>query len=772
MGEYGRRPGGGYSPKYPLIKIPPLHEYFFMIKLTLREMKNLSRILTTLLCIAPMINASVAAPVATTSGSNLTSFNPSTANNNQWATVTNGRYDTNTTAKTDFGNCNAVILRCAQPKCGNGGCTDYAIAGPIVEGCVKSNTKCKKFGDDLINSMTAQLVASSNAKLQEQQNAIEMARVQAEAQAAAAAAASNAQSQQVEMMQQQMAQMQQQMAQQQAESAAQLQAALAQQAAQSQAALESMKSAATEAAKETEAGISAYQQEAIDRNISKDVLERQKISGQIFTQIQDAETLLQSMKKSMQNAFEYAGCDARGNSCTGPKRIKKWRELAKDFFEPYDGAIDKIYDALITAQTVGIDLSQVYMMLNDSCNQWGQYLCQGGVNTSIDYPEKSAPRVCSCKEKSSNGNTCSKWYEDDAHCKKCTLLKMLTNEDEVYEGWIEPEETNGNKSTVVACASGALNSATIFSRRTKAKNGAGLVDIDALELWLNQVEPNKKYDEKDPDPRDYCSVQSEDVKSILQKAVLSKKVPSSSTKKEKLCVDEIEQGGKANQYIDPNSDTGCPYINPIYAICDTHFFNAGYATVDSSKVGDEIKIKAGFTEGSKEVIGLKITAISQQMYKQYEYIKATLRRIQIQLEKAVLTANLEAAGAESEDGSSSSGGLARGSSKNSQYQSCNGKGMQEMLYCLRQNYSNMVDVADKKCDSKTKTQMEKDANILNGYLSGEDYKVTGLDTKCVLTSLKSVKDCQTCLEQINIGLNKFDEYILDREAKRQGRYRD
>ena len=379
-----------------------LHEYFFMIKLTLREMKNLSRILTALLCIAPMFNASVAAPVATTSGSNLTSFNPSNANNNQWATTTNARYDNNTSAKTDFGNCNAVILRCAQPKCGNGGCTDYSIAGPIVEGCVKSNSKCKKFGDDLINSMTAQLVANSNAKLNEQQAAIEMAKAQAEAQAAASVAAANAQTQQMEMMQQQMAQMQQQMAQQQAESAAQLQAALAEQAAQSQQALESMRSAATEAAQQTEAGISSYQQEAIERGISKDVLERQKISGQIFTQIQDAEVLLQSMKKSMQNAFEYAGCDARGNNCSGPKRITKWRELAKDFFEPYDGAIDKIYDALITAQTVGINLSQVYMMLNDSCNQWGQYMCvkecsgTGATRTcsEIEYPENSKPFMC------------------------------------------------------------------------------------------------------------------------------------------------------------------------------------------------------------------------------------------------------------------------------------------------------------------------------------------------------------------------------------------
>ena len=741
-----------------------LHEYFFMIKLTLREMKNLSRILTTLLCIAPMINASVAAPVATTSGSNLTSFNPSTANNNQWATMTNGRYDTNTTAKTDFGNCNAVILRCAQPKCGNGGCTDYAIAGPIVEGCVKSNTKCKKFGDDLINSMTAQLVASSNAKLQEQQNAIEMARVQAEAQAAAAAAASNAQSQQVEMMQQQMAQMQQQMAQQQAESAAQLQAALAQQAAQSQAALESMKTAATEAAKETEAGISAYQQEAIDRNISKDVLERQKISGQIFTQIQDAETLLQSMKKSMQNAFEYAGCDARGNSCTGPKRIKKWRELAKDFFEPYDGAIDKIYDALITAQTVGINMSQIYMMLNDSCNQWGQYLCaKSNKGDTIIYPEKTAPHICA-------QNTVDTETGDCKNPKPCTLLKPLTSDDDVYEGWIEPEDTDNTKVTVVACASGALNSATIFSRRTKAKNGAGLVDIDALELWLNQVEPNKVFDQdKETAPVKYCSSgdsSDETIKAALQQAVLSRSVG----KTYKLCVDKAGEMTKASSK-DKNDE--CAYINPVYAICDTHFFNAGYATVDSVKTGDETKINAGFTEGSKEVIGLKITAISQQMYKQYEYIKATLRRIQIQLEKAVLSANLEAAGAQSEDGSSSSGGLA-GSSNKTQYSNCSGKNGQETLYCLRQNYSVLEDQV-KNCKRAAKEQLYKDTQILKSLLRGV-YKYTVNDNSNDLkvcgdtTNGKMATNCEECLQQYSTGLYNLEQQNYDDEAKRQGRY--
>ena len=179
-----------------------------MIKLNEREMKNLSRILTVLLCFAPVAYAS-GAPVATTAGSNLTAFNPSNANNNQWATMSNGRYDSANapTAKADFGNCNALILRCAQPKCSNGGCSEASIASAIVKGCVQSNSNCKQYGDDLVQYMTAQLVASSNAKINEQQAA---------AANAAAEAAQQQSQQQMQQMQYQMQQMQQQMAQQQA----------------------------------------------------------------------------------------------------------------------------------------------------------------------------------------------------------------------------------------------------------------------------------------------------------------------------------------------------------------------------------------------------------------------------------------------------------------------------------------------------------------------------------------------------------------------------
>ena len=624
-------------------------------------MKSLSRILTVCLCCVPAFGA-VASPVATTAGSNLTAYNPSNTYNNQWATVSNARYDGNTKAKVDFGNCNAVVLRCAQPKCANGGCVDSSVASAIVSGCVRSNNQCKQYGDDLIEYMTAQLVASSNAKVNEQQMALEQARLQAESNAAA----SSAQAEQISQMQNQMAQMQQQMYQQQQESAQALQEALAQQAAQSQAAIDNMKTAATEAAKQTEAGISAYQQDAINRGISEDVLARQQITGQIQTEIEDADTSLVAMKKAMQNAFDYAGCDARGNNCTGPRRIKKWRELATGFLTPYDTAIDKIYDALVTAQTVGVDLTDIYMMLNNSCNSWGQYMCERGANIEyLNAGPMSCPKEAACSHcyKENYSNILSypltkTWSRDEecykqclqSNCKPCTLLKVLTNKDEVYEGWVNADATDDNNTTVVACASNALDNTKLFTRRTKNKNGAGLVDIDLLDRWLNQVEPSKELGGIAPEY--YCSATDE---SLLESKVLSRSI---NTEKDRVNNLSFCVGLNGDKRFKISSTEECPYINPVFAICDTHPFNAGYSAEEWNQ---QTTMDTDKQETMNRIIGLKITVISQQMYKQYEYLNATLRRLKIQLQKAVLTSNLQAAGAKSEDGSSS-GGLAGGSS--------------------------------------------------------------------------------------------------------------
>ena len=185
--------------------------------------------------------APAGANVATTAGSNLTAYNGTGAtNNNQWNSLMNARGGMASTADANFGNCEAVILRCASPKCGSG-CADVNIARPIVAGCVNSNATCKKHGDALIESLAMQLVAKSTAKAQEQANAAAIAQAQASASAAAASAANDQSNAQMQQMQQQMQQMQQQMAESMAAMQEQMAAQSEAQNAQIQNALESQR---------------------------------------------------------------------------------------------------------------------------------------------------------------------------------------------------------------------------------------------------------------------------------------------------------------------------------------------------------------------------------------------------------------------------------------------------------------------------------------------------------------------------------------------------
>ena len=836
-------------------------------------MKNLSRILSVMLCFAPVAYAS-AGPVATTAGSNLTAYNPSNSLNNQWAIMTNGRYDGNNgSAKVDFGNCNAVILRCAQPKCSNGGCSDMSVASAIVSGCVQSNNTCKQYGNDLVQYMSAQLVASSNAKINEQNAAAANAAAQAAAQAAQQQ--SQQQTQQMQQMQVQMQQMQQQMAQQQAESAQQLQAALAQQAAQSQAAIENMRSAATEAAMKTESGLTSYEEEAIQRGISGDVLERKKITGQIMTEIENAEASLQEVKVALNAAFEYAKCDARGNNCEGPKRVKKWRELATVFLTPYDNAIDKLYDGLELAQLVGVNLSDIYMMLNNSCNRWGQYMCPKMPNGHIVYEDAKVPKVCpndmdttdfvvdkakfaecvqnayaaaktnpqqkmddaTIKQNCTALNTVAKTVSGGGDCRPCTLLKMLSGEDDVYEGWVYGDQDTNSNTTVVACASGALDSSKLFARRTKNKNGAGLVDIDQMDVWLNQKEPVKKYS-NGPDPMSYCNADGH--QEALEKSLLSKVVPA---KGYALCVDMARNGSVDLR----REESDCGYISPVYAICDTHPYNVGKTSaIPSSKTTDNTKdctseaknsgsgyannghivwakrigekcvvklcdsgwepveettqtngtkgckenkeykldgekekdytarvdeyrqeVLAGYGE-TKEMLALKITVVSQQMYKQYEYLNATIRRLKTQLEKAVYKSQLEAAGAKNEEGSSSSSsGLLGGghNSKSSQYRDCSGKNRLSTAECLRENYTTLLSqINNKKCDQNAKKELVNGIETANVLLSKNNKLAGCRNSEDCSQEPKTLDDCKSYLKQYGVAPSRLED---ENDAKKR-----
>ena len=98
------------------------------------------------------------------------------------------------------------------------------------------------------------------------------------------------------------------------------------------------------------------------------------------------------------------------------------------------------------------------------------------------------------------------------------------------------------------------------------------------------------------------------------------------------------------------ADNGCENddndaIVAELALCSTHAYNIG-ETENPTGADKELM---------RDVIAMKTTLITQQMYRQYEQMESMLRRLKTQLEKAVLTTGLEAKGA-SPSGSSLPGG--------------------------------------------------------------------------------------------------------------------
>ena len=506
-----------------------------MIKFYLREnMKLIKQFLLLSLFFVPCISG---AQVATTAGSNLTAWNGNSGatNNNNWNTLMNNRTLTGGAGAptADFGNCNSLIMRCAQPKCA--ACTTLEIAKPIVEGCVNSNKDCKKHGNDLVDFIAAQIVANANAKIQEQQLMAQQAAAQA------AAAQSN---QQMQQMQMQMQQMQQQMQAQNAQQMASMQAALEEQkalVAQAQ-----QEAAAAQQAKidaQTAPGVTVAQQVAIDSGVSEDVLVRQQISGQILSAVENAEVQLKTLKATMQNAFEYAGCDARGNNCTGPKRVKMFKEKAMKFFEPYDAIADEMYEALEMALAVGVDVSDVIMMLSGSCNKWGKYMCTGDKDGKHDV-ETYTNANCVGGKSVKNGDFTRGGFEcrpqqaippqDDV---RCTLIGLITGDGE--DDTVERnglDEYDGDKLIRVGCATSALDSISIFGRR-KSNNKNRAVDLDTLERIILQDAPEYSAKNRFSNAGDsefeklkYCALTPRGYER-LRNAVTQRKLPS-----DKICV--------------------------------------------------------------------------------------------------------------------------------------------------------------------------------------------------------------------------------------------
>ncbi len=462
--------------------------WVFMLELNPREnMKSIHRFLVMAVALVSL-PALATSYVPNTVGSNLTAYNPGAMNNNNWNSLMNNRSSGGAAPTADFGNCNALILRCAQPKCATGGCSSLDVTRPIVTGCVKSNATCEQYGADLIEYIAAQLVANSTAKANQQA---------ADAQVAAAQAAAAQNSQQMQQMQYQMQQMQEQMAAQNAETVAQLQNALAE---QKQMTADAM---AAQTASSSSAMVSETQAEiAAASGVSADVLMREQISGQILSQIENAETAMKALKVTMNNLFEYAGCDSSGNNCTGPKRVKAFKNKAMQFFEPYNTVLDEMYDALVLAQSVGADVTEIYLLLNDACNAWGEYVCQGDdlPNTSVNNGKKNS----------------------------CQLVRMIGKDEDVTTLWVNNGGKNdGGSIRRIGCASQMLDDSALFKNRRKQAT----IDIETLQRIIEADAPAVRRGGNVADSIAYCATGDDKIAELSRYATL-KKLPN------QVCVSE------------------------------------------------------------------------------------------------------------------------------------------------------------------------------------------------------------------------------------------
>lgn len=577
-------------------------------------MRNFARFLLVMLCATPLGVAN--AVVSSTAGNNLTAYNGESGatNNNKWNNLMNARSggsESNATA--DFGNCNALIMRCAQPKCSNGGCTDMSVTGAIVSGCVQSNASCKQYGGELVEYISAQLIASSTAKANAATNAANAAS------AAAANAAAQQNAQQMAAMQQQMQQMQMEMAQQNAQTVAQLQNALNEQKQMTADAIASVNAARQDTNTyqpaqpvETSRDLTDSQIVAAQNGVSADVLAREQISGKILSSIENAETQLKTLKATMNNVFEYAGCDSRGNNCSGPKRVKIFKQKAEGFFDPYENVLDEMYDALVLAQSVGVDITDIYMMLNGSCNVWGKYLCGLGAdnrqqlvcdNVSVTYDTDGKPKAnggsnchyvtmntlptyteknCQNGVSVSGGNARGGHEcvigqiippEDDISCTlQSTIVDDGSEDSKVQRDWLWADSSDSGANIRVGCASSALETSKLFRGRKKQAS----IDIETLQRIIAQDAPQViggAFGNKSSSPADgakYCAIGDEYAE--LQKAVELKRLPS------KVCLKESEFNNWANIHGTSNGNTqdtqmSQGMIEMSHAYCDAYAKN-------------------------------------------------------------------------------------------------------------------------------------------------------------------------------------------------------
>ena len=150
-------------------------------------------------------------------------------------------------------------------------------------------------------------------------------------------------------------------------------------------------------------------------------------------------------------------------------------------------------------------------------------------------------------------------------------------------------------------------------------------------------------------------------------------------------------------------DVGNNMVVPELALCSVHAYNIG-GTVNSSDAGERAFMQ--------EIIAMKTTLITQQMYKHYEEMESMLNRLKTQLQKAVLANDLKVASGDDSSGSSGGDSAAVSDDKYrvlAGANNCNYQGSVENAYsCLQSNARIVSDAIAAGNTSDARKQLEKD----------------------------------------------------------------
>ena len=206
------------------------------------------------------------------------------------------------------------------------------------------------------------------------------------------------------------------------------------------------------------------------------------------------------------------------------------------------------------------------------------------------------------------------------------------------------------------------------------------------------------------------------------------------------------------------ADNGCEnenndMISAEFALCSTHVYN----------IGDIQNPNSSDRELMHNVIAMKTEVITQQMYRHYEQMESMLKRFRTQLEKAVLTANLQAAGAASEkDSDDSSYTQTNMNSYMAGVKDCSAISLDKMeqTTCYNQNLttiSNSWSSSTKPTNAMQK-QLAGDYKLVCGSFSGatDSPKPVDCDEKCTNPkNLNTKTKFQECLNNHRQNISKL-----------------